>query len=528
MSGPVFRPNTWFNVALTYDGDLAVLYVNGTEVARANLGPFTPATDLPVNIGRRPIVGDSLENAVFAGKLDEIAIYSTALTATRIRAHYTTGQCYKDAVLADSPLGYWRLGESAGTTAADGVAGRHGTYAGAPTLGSTGAPTSDSNTAVSFNGSSQYARVPYSGALNPSGAFTVEAWAKVTSGGGSYRTVVSSWRSDERGFGIWAGPGDTWEGWVSAGGSSVVAQAPITYGVWTHLVLSYDGATARLYVNGLLASSVAGGYAVNPSVPLGIGAGSYDGSTWQQYFPGSIDEVAVYGTALPNARIRAHYLVGRSYKDTVLDSGPVSYWRLGESSGLSATDSKGTNTGTYANSPLLAQPGAVAADSNSSVGFDGLDDYVDVTDTADFDITGPISVEAWIKVVSWDDNWQAIVTKGDSAYRLHRFLNTDNLSFAADGLSCADVQGTKNVNDGAWHHVVGEWDGTTKSTYVDGVLDTSCPASGTIATNGYDLGIGENFQQPGRNWDGSIDDVAVYNHALTAAEVQLHYDSGRQ
>jgi hypothetical protein len=298
--------------------------------------------------------------------------------------------------------------------------------------------------------------------------------------------------------------------------------------VWSHLVLSYDGTTARLYVDGLPAASVAGSYAVNPSVPLGIGAGSYDGSSWQQYFPGSLDEVAVYRTALPAARIRAHYLVGRSYKDTVLASGPVSYWRLGESSGLSAADSTGADTGTYANSPGLGRPAALAADSDTSVGFDGVDDAVDVPDSAALDITGPISVEAWIKVVAWDHDWQAIVTKGDTSYRLHRFLNTDNLSFTADGLSCADVQGTKNVDDGAWHHVVGVWDGTTKSTYVDGVLDTSCAASGTIATNSYDLGIGENFEQPQRNWDGSIDDVAVYARALSAAEVQLHYDSGRQ
>ena len=91
---------------------------------------------------------------------------------------------------------------------------------------------------------------------------------------------------------------------MSAGGSDAVAQAPITYGVWTHLVLTSDGSTARLYVNGLLAGSASGGYAVDPSVPLGIGAGTYDGSTWMQYFPGSIDEVAVYGTALSAAGSR--------------------------------------------------------------------------------------------------------------------------------------------------------------------------------------------------------------------------------
>jgi hypothetical protein len=71
-------------------------------------------------------------------------------------------------------------------------------------------------------------------------------------------------------------------------------------------------------------------------------------------------------------------------------------------------------------------------------------------------------------------------------------------------------------------------DGSTRNTYVDGVLDTSLAFTGPLATNSYDLAIGEILEAPGRYWDGLIDEVAIYNKALSASEVQLHYDSGRQ
>jgi hypothetical protein len=539
MSTAVFTANTWYHVALTYDGSTAVLYVNGTEVARAAIGAVTLRTALPVNLGRRATAG-SLQNTVFAGKLDEIAVYSTALTATKIRSHYNTGRCYKDAVLADNPLGYWRLGESAGTTATDGVAGRHGTYTGAPSLGQTGALNLNSNTAVTFNGSSQYVRVPYSSALNPSGAFTLEAWAKITSGSGTYRTVASSWRSDSRGFGIWAGPSDTWEAWVSAGGSSVIAQAPITYGVWTHLALSYDGTTARLYVNGLLASSVAGAYAVNPSVPLGIGAGTYDGSTWQQYFPGSLDEVAVYGSALSSARIQAHYLVGRSYKDTVLDSGPAGYWRLGETSGTTAADVLGASPGTYENGVLLGSAGPLAADGDTAASFDAVDDDVVGPDAFGYAGRAPMSVDFWLNPSTAGQNaWRPIVDKqsGTSTSRDGWAVWLGPANDATYGNRIAFDRWLGTTHDfysgnvqlpvGSWSHVAVTYDGTTITFYVNGVYDTS--GTDTLSTNNatQPLRIASDAAVPDR-YGGLLDEVALYSRALSPTEVKLHYDSGRQ
>ena len=83
---------------------------------------------------------------------------------------------YANAVLADNPIGYWRLGESSGTTALNSSAfGRNGTYNGGVTLGLPGAIPADSNTAAGFNGSTAFVSVAGS-PFNLANNFTLEAW----------------------------------------------------------------------------------------------------------------------------------------------------------------------------------------------------------------------------------------------------------------------------------------------------------------------------------------------------------------
>ena len=89
-------------------------------------------------------------------------------------------------MLADHPISYWRLDETSGTTATDFQHANTGAYVGSPTLGQPGALSGDPDTAVAFNGTSQYVSVPYSASLNPA-TFSVEVWAKPTGGAGTYR-----------------------------------------------------------------------------------------------------------------------------------------------------------------------------------------------------------------------------------------------------------------------------------------------------------------------------------------------------
>jgi hypothetical protein len=98
-----------------------------------------------------------------------------------------------------------------------------------------------------------------------------------------------------------------WEVRVGGGATGYILTGPtVPLNTWTHMAVSFDGSTLRLYVNGAQAASMAATYVVNPTAAFGIGALDYSG-TWGDFFTGQIDEAALYGTALSASRIQAHY-----------------------------------------------------------------------------------------------------------------------------------------------------------------------------------------------------------------------------
>lgn len=215
----------------------------------------------------------------------------------------------------------------------------------------------------------------------------------------------------------------------------------------------------------------------------------------------------------------------------------VAHWNLDDSDGGMAHDSLGSGDGILKGNPEWAK-----GRFGGALKFDGDGDYVDCGGGKNLgnlntwaDITDTMTVAAWIKVNKFDKQWQAIVTKGDSAWRLARTDNEKTLAFHLTGVTSDNngthmnlgVEGNVNVEDGQWHHAVGVYDGLKVYLYVDGILDKLLDASGTIATNNHKVCIGENIEQRGRYFNGLIDGVAIFDHALTEDEVkQLYAQSG--
>ena len=156
-----------------------------------------------------------------------------------------------------------------------------------------------------------------------------------------------------------------------------------------------------------------------------------------------------------------------------------------------------------------------------------------VENESKFDFPGQVTVVAWIKVNRFDKDWQAIVAKGDSAWRLQRNQNKDSLEFACTGLKVpgdspyGGLYGQKSVNDGQWHHVAGVYDGEKMCLYIDGVVDVSQTASGAIAANNEPVYIGENSEMTGRCWNGLLDEVCVYNYGLSEDRIKALYSETR-
>ncbi len=206
----------------------------------------------------------------------------------------------------------------------------------------------------------------------------------------------------------------------------------------------------------------------------------------------------------------------------------VAYWDMDDMKGNIVTDRCGGHDGKFNSSPEW-----VDGRFGGALFFDGAGDFVNCGGGKKrgeaetwADIGKSITVAAWIKVRSFVKDYHAIVTKGDTSWRLARNANSNAVEFAGNGdATLWFVRGNINVNDGKWHHIAGVYQGTDAALYVDGVLDNSSTRARPMSGNTYDVCIGANQQRSGRVWHGSIDDVIVFDHALNAAEIRLLYTS---
>jgi len=206
----------------------------------------------------------------------------------------------------------------------------------------------------------------------------------------------------------------------------------------------------------------------------------------------------------------------------------IAWWRFDEAKERDILDSSGNGlNGRLVGTACIiedSQRGSVL-----SIGSEG--GHVECGNNPAFDITDSITLVAWVKVEAFDRQWQAILTKGDSTWRLHRNLTTDAHKFNCDGLHDSippGVEGKVNVNDGRWHHIIGTYDGTAQSLYVDGAIDSSKSSWGELNTNVEAVWIGGKVDKtPEKNysWNGRIDDVRIYNRAFTSDEVRELYDA---
>ncbi|MHC4740183.1 MAG: LamG-like jellyroll fold domain-containing protein, partial [Planctomycetota bacterium] len=239
-----------------------------------------------------------------------------------------------------------------------------------------------------------------------------------------------------------------------------------------------------------------------------------------------IDEINVGGTTTGNVW---NFTTIASAGDEI-----IGWWELNDASGTTATDSSTYgNDGTLVGSP----PWTDDAERGWCLDFTGENNYVTLPNESFFDITSNVSVMGWMKAsyVDWR-NFSTIIAKGKdpTGWALQKAGKTNAMSFyvAASGMPWDGIKAGTNVFDGQWHHVAGVYDGSNAYIYIDGGLDSnSVGCSGSITTNDWDVYIGENSQSldegtSAREWEGLIDDVRIYNYALTQSEVNDIYTGG--
>ncbi len=219
------------------------------------------------------------------------------------------------------------------------------------------------------------------------------------------------------------------------------------------------------------------------------------------------------------------------YRTLVLSHLPLAYWRLGEAKGSTASDETGNHPGTRAAGVSWNHDGVLAFDENKAARFDGTTSaYIEVPSHDDFHAMSALTVLVWIRAEDFSSlGHVGVISKGDwselwSLYLRQFGSGNQGIAFAVNGNTSVRA----SVADNQWHFLAGTWDGTTLRLFKDGQLIDSAPENGAMGINGTPVRIGEVGKLSGSpdNFLGLMDEVAVFNHALTEQQISELYRTG--
>jgi hypothetical protein len=198
-------------------------------------------------------------------------------------------------------------------------------------------------------------------------------------------------------------------------------------------------------------------------------------------------------------------------------AGLVGWWKFDETKGTVARDSSGggNHDGTLIGSAHWA-PGRIGG----AVALDGKGSYVKIANSSAFNFSGQLTVSAWVNIHSVSSPWMAIITKGDNAWRLSTVENQNKIHFSVNHYDSTDgIRSANEIGLNQWHHLTAVYDGKAMNLYVDGRPDSTTSWTGGISRDDADVLIGENADRMGRGFNGLIDDVRIYNYALSDSEI---------
>ncbi|MCD6018063.1 MAG: hypothetical protein K0S53_1184 [Bacteroidetes bacterium] len=360
---------------------------------------------------------------------------------------------------------------------------------------------------------------------------TVEGWVYVDGSVNSTPWIGQATAGlDNMGTNVWhwhgANPNElAWQ--VNDNGTWRSANSTTMSNGWHHVATVADNVSTRIYIDGVLDATGPGisGAIVNNSgseihvghdVRFAAGAGGRNGDY-------KIGELRVWSVA----RTQSELSTNMSSCLTGSETGLKLYNKFENGTGSSATSAVGPN-GTLVNMTPATNwvngSGSECCTPASALNFDGTDDFVAINSTSLLSMTNAVTIEAWVKTSASGE--QYIVTKNDDSFYMG--VNVDGnfgkASFYIGGVS--DFSGgwlysnASNINNNTWHHVAGTYDGSTIKIYIDGVLDKSVAATGTIATGPNNVNLG--CRSNNYFFQGSMDEVRIWDIARTDCEINSY------
>ncbi|HEX8510950.1 MAG TPA: PKD domain-containing protein [Propionibacteriaceae bacterium] len=456
----------------------------------------------------------------------------------------TADSAYASQVMADGATDYWRM---------SGTGRTYGNYVGQNDLVSTttgvtastaGALIGESEGAATYNGSTGASATAV--AVPGPNTFTSEAWFKTTttSGGkilglgnaptgmsGGYDRHVYMDNAGRLNFGVYNGTVNT-----------IRSAAPVNDGQWHHVAASLSSAGMVMYVDGVKVgsrASVTTGQAYSGYWRVGAdNLNAWSDQPSSSYFNGTIDEVAIYPTALSPAQLRNHYTKsGRTvagpvapadnYGKAVSADDPTFFWRLNETSGGTAQDTtSNAENGVFAGGLTYGTTSNVSGASGTAVTFNGSD--ATIGSTTPVAAPSTYSEELWFKTTTARGGkligFGSSQSGSSGSFDRHVYMeNSGQLTFGVWTGQTNTTTTTTSYNDGRWHHLVAMQSSDGMKLYVNGALTGTNPQPQAQGYSGHWRVGGDNSWGGDPFFAGSIDEVAVYSSALTSAQVRAHY-----
>jgi len=456
-------------------------------------------------------------------------------------------------------VGHWRLDETSGTIAYDSAGSNDGAMQGGLDA-SVDSVAGQLSTALDFDGADDY--IDLGDVEYNSAGITVTGWIYSKSLPGKSNAVVSKYEAtgDGRAYMLSHNLEKRFTFFVSEDGSaqwnddtrfhsiSVSTEDRFPAGQWYHVAGTFDPGTgtSKIYVNGMLQGTVTNdvinGIEDNART---IRIGNHQ-STSENYADAIIDDVRIYERVLSEDEIRELVVVSGGALSpplkTAEGSGLLARWKMDETSGTLVEDFVGPHEGAMQNG-MDAGNDSVPGRVGTGFAFDGTDDYIKVPSEGahELDLPFPFTVAGWVYLDSNSADRISLINRemGYNGYQVIFKPDGKINSQIGDGNNTCSSSNRRSFNTDAtfakdtWHHVVAVFNGATdQKIYVNGALQATT-SSGSASEINYLDGSSVVFgAEPEDGCGGSkygqgrLDDVRVYNVALSDSQVTTLYNGG--
>ena len=370
----------------------------------------------------------------------------------------------------------------------------------------------------------------------------------ITTPGGNYYGSFSIWYHSSS---------NQLQGYIDGNSNNIKLNSGITDNKWHHLALVYDqsaGATItdglKLYLDGSLVTPTSSAGSTPASVDFtGLGGMTTRlGWGWSNTYTAvaEMSNVAMWNSALTAGNITTLYNDGTP--ETTISLSPTSYYKLDNTTTGIQDSGSASNNGTITGSVTqvdsfvstltglsdgMTSANLVTSDltrsipySSYSMTFDGVDDYIDVTQQ---DLGTVNTVSWWMKREASGAGSDAVFGE-DNGTQFWAFIYIDwtaNILYYKDPSNNKNTWSTTSFNDTDWHNCIITRDGTTTILYVDGVsLGVGTVPVNPLSGNSKFRYLGADYSDMTREFEGNLSNVAVWTSVLTADQALTLYNGG--